>query len=379
MLTYLPLIAIVLGFCISCPLVAWLVAAGRRARMLDSAGAAGHEKALRSIPNIGGVGLFWGAVGPIAVGLLLVVIFWLDRPLPSVFAPFTERVHSVLGTWIAIVVSAFVLHVLGLIDDRRALGAKSKLGVQLALAACMVVLFDVRLLHVLDGIGSFGWLLSVVLTMLWLVVITNAMNFLDNMDGLSAGVGAIAATVLMIATILNGQWFIAISMGLLVGSLIGFLAFNFPPAKIFMGDGGSLVLGWLLAIATVRTTFVDTADPNYALGSAWYGVFMPIVVLAVPIYDFVSVCIIRLKQGRSPFMGDQQHFSHRLVGRGLSPRRTVLSIWALAVGTGVSGIMLGSVRPWFAIMLGVQTLFLLGVLAALESGARRAVGDDKKA
>ena len=138
-----------------------------------------------------------------------------------------------------------------------------------------------------------------------------------------------------------------------------------------MGDGGSLVIGWLLAVATVRTTFVDTADPDYALGSAWYGVFMPIVVLAVPLYDFTSVCIIRVVQGRSPFVGDQQHFSHRLVGRGLSKRRTVISIWALAVGTGVSGILLGSVRPGFAILLGMQTLFLLGVLAILESGMRR--------
>jgi UDP-GlcNAc:undecaprenyl-phosphate GlcNAc-1-phosphate transferase len=371
MITYLPLIAILLGFFISAPLVGWLVSAGRRARMLDSEGTGGHEKELRSIPNIGGVGIFWGAVGPIAVGLALLMILGVENLLPSVFAQYKERIHDEMGTWIAIVSVALILHVVGIVDDRRALGAWLKLVLQLLLAAMVVILFDVRLLHVLDDLGSLGWVASVVLTILWLVIITNALNFLDNMDGLAAGVGAIAATILMIATMLNGQWFIAISLGMLSGALIGFLIFNFPPAKIFMGDGGSLVIGWLLAVATVRTTFVDTADPDYALGSAWYGVFMPIVVLAVPLYDFTSVCIIRVVQGRSPFVGDQQHFSHRLVGRGLSKRRTVISIWALAVGTGVSGILLGSVRPGFAILLGMQTLFLLGVLAILESGMRR--------
>lgn len=376
MLTFTPLISILVGFCIAVPLVGWLVRAGQRGQMLDSAGAGGHDKVLRGVPNIGGIGVFWGAVGPIIIGLVLILLFWRDRPLPSVFAPFSERVLDASGTWIAIVLAACVLHVLGLVDDRRALGAQFKLFVQLALAAVVVLFFDVRLLHVLDDIGVVGWLISVVLTVLWLVVITNAMNFLDNMDGLAAGVGAIAAIILMVSTILNGQWFIAISMGLLIGSLAGFLVFNFPPAKIFMGDGGSLVIGWLLAVATVRTTFVDTADPDYALGSAWYGVFMPLIVLAVPLYDFVSVCIVRIVQGKSPFVGDQQHFSHRLVQRGLTPRRTVLTIWALAVGTGISGIMLGSAKPWLAILLGVQTLILLGILAALETGTKRVVNND---
>lgn len=339
--------------------------------MLDSAGAGGHEKELRSVPNIGGVGIFWGAVGPIALGLALLLILGVENLLPSVFAPYAERIHSEIWTWIAVVSVALILHVVGIVDDRRALGAWLKLVLQLVLAAMLVILFDVRLLHLLDDLGAIGWAASVLLTILWLVIITNALNFLDNMDGLASGVGAIAATILMIATMMNEQWFIAISMGLLSGALVGFLLFNFPPARIFMGDGGSLVIGWLLAVATVRMTFVDTADPDYALGSAWYGVFMPIIVLAVPLYDFTSVCVIRIVQGRSPFVGDQQHFSHRLVQRGLSTRRTVLSIWALAVGTGISGIMLGSVRPGFAILLGLQTLFLLGVLAVLESGMRR--------
>ncbi|MEE2681674.1 MAG: hypothetical protein VX641_04805 [Planctomycetota bacterium] len=367
---FLLLLAILAGFLVSTPLVWWLIRLGRRASMLDSAGSDGHRKQLRAIPNIGGIGIFLGAILPLVGG---VAYLWLTVPpvsseLPSTLDPTNARILDQMGTWIAIIASCFVLHVMGVIDDRKAQPASLKLLLQFLLGAMLVLLFDVRLLHVLDEFGSAGWITSCVLTILWLVVITNAFNFLDNMDGLAAGVATIAATVLMIATTLNNQWFISLSLALLIGALLGFLIFNFPPARVFMGDGGSLVIGWLLAIATVRTTFVDTADPGYALGSSWYGVFIPLVVLAVPLYDFTSVVVIRTLQGRSPFVGDQQHFSHRLVQRGLSPRRAVLVIWAITLATGVNGIVLGSVSPAMAILLALATLVLLAGLALLESG-----------
>ena len=338
--------------------------------MLDSAGSEGHQKVLRAIPNIGGVGIFIGAMLPVAfgVGFLWFTIDPIPDDLGSTMEAVNARILGQMGTWVAIIASCLILHVVGVVDDRTALPASLKLFLQFLMAALLVLLFDVRLLHVLDDIGLVGWVVSCSLTMLWLVVITNAFNFLDNMDGLAAGVGTIVATVLMIATIINNQYFIAFSLALLVGAQLGFLIFNFPPARIFMGDGGSMVIGWLLAIATVRTTFVDTTDTDYALGTAWYGVFMPLVVLAVPLYDFTSVVLIRTLQGRSPFVGDQQHFSHRLVQRGLTPRRAVLVICAITVATGVNGIVLGSVSPAMATLLVIATLVLLGGLALLESG-----------
>ena len=360
-------IACILGLAISTALVAWSIRAGRKAGMLDSSGSDGHVKTLRSIPNIGGIGIFVGAVGPLAAALIWLAfqsLFLKDVPVWSVLENLEGRL-VVLPVWFAIVIAALVLHLMGLADDRRPLGAGVKLLVQAMLAAGLVLGFDVRFLHVLDDLGTFGWLLSVVGTIVWILVITNAINFLDNMDGLAAGVSAIAASIMVAVTILNAQWFIAISLALLVGALIGFLLFNFPPARIFMGDGGSLVIGWLLAVATIRITFIDTADPQYALGTAWYGVLMPLVLLAV----------IRTLQGRSPFVGDQQHFSHRLVARGLTPRNAILVIWAVALITGVSGIFLGSVSPAIAILIGIQTLLLLGVLALLELGTRREGGE----
>ena len=260
-----------------------------------------------------------------------------------------------------------VLHVMGLVDDRRGLPAFPKLLVQIAVAAVLVVWFDVRLLTLL---GTGG---SIAVTIVWIVAVTNAINFLDNMDGLSGGVAAIASALFMVACLVNAQWFIGATLALLLGGLLGFLIFNFPPAKIFMGDGGSLVVGFLLAVLTARTTYLH---PD--LGEGWYAVFMPVVVLAIPLYDLATVTIIRLSQGKSPFVGDQQHFSHRLVQRGLSKRGAVLVIWAFTAITGIGGIALGRLEGWQAALVGVQTLLVLFTLALFEHASRRAARTDRR-
>jgi UDP-GlcNAc:undecaprenyl-phosphate GlcNAc-1-phosphate transferase len=170
------------------------------------------------------------------------------------------------------------------------------------------------------------------------------------------------------ACLVNHQWFIAATLALLIGAVGGFLVFNFPPATIFMGDRGSLVIGFVLAVLTVRTTYLHPE-----LGGGWYGVFMPLVVLAIPLYDFTTVTVIRLRQGRSPFVGDQQHFSHRLVRRGLSTRGAVVVIWAATAVTGIGGVALGSLQAWQAVLVGAQTVLVLAVLALLEHASRGAV------
>jgi UDP-GlcNAc:undecaprenyl-phosphate GlcNAc-1-phosphate transferase len=262
------------------------------------------------------------------------------------------------------IVCLAVLHVTGLIDDRRGLSPWPKLAVQAGSAALLAIWFDVRLFTLLGPVAS------VLITVIWIVIVTNAINFLDNMDGLAGGVGAIAAALFMAAALVNRQWFIAATLALLVGALAGFLVHNYPPAKIFMGDAGSLVVGFLLAVLTVRTTFYDPSSET-ALGTAWYGVFMPIVVLAIPLYDFTTVTLIRLRRGHSPFVGDERHFSHRLVERGLSKRGAVVCIWGLTAVTGIGGISLGQLHPWQAALVGVQTIAVLMVIALLEHASRR--------
>jgi UDP-GlcNAc:undecaprenyl-phosphate GlcNAc-1-phosphate transferase len=365
------------GFAIACPLTGQLVRWGHRVGALDSAGSAGHVKTLRKVPNIGGIGITWGFALPMLLGLTAFSLApdTVLRMVPAA-GPFLERIREGLpATW-AIVACALVLHVLGLVDDRRALGPFLKLSVQVGAALVVAWLFDVRLLAALDDwFGGAGRVASIAITVGWIVLVTNAMNFLDNMDGLSGGLGAIAALVLMIATIVNEQWFIAAQLGLLAGALVGFLVWNRPPARIFMGDGGSLVVGFLLAVLVARTTFVDTEDPEFALGTAWYGVFMPLAVLAIPIYDIVVVSAIRIRQGKSPFVGDHQHFSHRLVKLGLSRPRAVAILWMLGAITGIGGIVLGTLAPWQAVLVGVQTLLVLVVIGILESAVHAARTD----
>ncbi len=364
---------ILVGFAIAAPLTALLVRMGHRFAALDSGGAAGHRKELRPVPNIGGVAIFWAVALPLAVGLggfRLLSDEHLIRLLPAL-EPHLDRVRETTPTALALLIGMAVLHITGVVDDRRPLGAWSKLGVQLAIALIMVAWFDIRLLTVLDHWLGIGPAPSILISVLWIIVITNAINFLDNMDGLAAGVCAIAAALFMAATLINAQWFIAGLLALLIGALIGFLFFNFPPAKIFMGDGGSLMIGFLLAILTARTTYFNPDDPAFALGGGWYGVFMPLIVLAIPIYDFLSVTLIRLSKGQSPFVGDQQHVSHRLVRRGLSRRGAVLVLWAATAVTGLGGIVLGSLEPWQAQLVGVQTMLVLLMFALLEHATAR--------
>lgn len=364
---------VVVGFLLALPMTALLVRMGRTMNALDSAGSTGHVKQLRPIPNIGGIAIYTALAAPLTVGLLAVGLIddaTLIRWIPAIEIHL-QRIRETMPTAWAMVIGMTALHVVGIVDDRRSLGAMPKLAVQFIVAAMMAIWFDIRLLTVLDAHLGLGPTPGIVIAILWIVIITNAVNFLDNMDGLAGGVCAIAAGLFMVATILNAQWFIAATLALLVGALVAFLVFNFPPARIFMGDGGSLVIGFVLAILTARTTYYNPEVEGYALGGGWYGVFMPVIVLAIPLYDCISVTLIRLRQGRSPFVGDQQHFSHRLVQHGLSKRNAVLVIWAATAVTGIGGVSLGQLQPWQAILVGVQTLLVLGMLALLEVSQRR--------
>ncbi len=320
------------------------------------------------MPNNGGVAIVLAVAAPMIAGLValwaLDADFWA-RLLPDAGDVLDRIRGQTTPTAVALLAALAALHVTGWIDDRRSLSPWIKLAVEVAAAAVLVVWFEVRLLELLPA-----WA-SILITIGWIVLVTNAINFMDNMDGLAAGVSAITAGFFMTACLVNGQWFIAASLALLVGGLAGFLVFNFPPATIFMGDRGALVVGFLLAVLTVRTTYYDPQ-----LGGGWYGVFMPLVVLAIPLYDVLTVTLIRLKQGRSPLVGDQQHFSHRLVQRGLSPRGAVVVIWAATAVTGIGGVSMGRLQGWQAVLVGVQTGLVLLVIALLEHASRRAARDD---
>ncbi|GJM17999.1 MAG: undecaprenyl-phosphate alpha-N-acetylglucosaminyl 1-phosphate transferase [Phycisphaeraceae bacterium] len=359
------------GFAIACPACWGAMRLGRRMGAHGDAMAPGQVKDTpRSIPNTGGVGIYLAIAVPLLAGLALA---WaLDSgtlALPGFLEPAAVHLPGVLERAplaLAFLGAITLLHVMGLIDDRRPMGPWAKLAIMVApalLVAWPTPALDTRLLTMLDAPAGGQWA-SVALTVLWIVAITNAMNFIDNMDGLCASVAAIAAACFLGAALINEQWFVAAVLALVVGASAGFLVWNMPPARLFMGDSGSLVLGFTLAFLTVRATYVG--DAGTAGSGAWYGVFMPVLVLAIPLYDFTSVTLVRLSQGKSPFVGDMQHLSHRLVKRGLSKRAAVAVIAGFALVIGLGGISLGSLEPWQAILVVVQTVVMLAVVAVFE-------------
>jgi UDP-GlcNAc:undecaprenyl-phosphate GlcNAc-1-phosphate transferase len=194
------------------------------------------------------------------------------------------------------------------------------------------------------------------------VLIVNAFNFLDNMDGASAGIAVIVSCILFTAAALSGQVFVSGLALILIGTSLGFLVYNFPPAKIFMGDAGSLIVGFFLALLTLRTTYYHGAQSG-----GWYAVFMPLVVMAVPLYDFISVTVLRISQGKSPFVGDTQHFAHRLNRSGLTNTQTVLTLYLATLATGLGATFLYQVDLIGAILIFVQTVMVLSIIAILES------------
>ena len=363
---------LLVGFAIALPATWLLVRLGHRVGALDTPGVAGHVKDLRRVPNIGGIAIFWAVAGPLAAGLVATTFapdFVAERF--ASLAPHLERIASARGTWITILLGAFAMHLVGLVDDRRALRAWPKLFLQVGIALATTLFSDVRLLANFLAAYPGGELASVVLTVAWIIVVVNAVNFIDNMDGLAGGIALIAALAFMVATMLTAQWFVASTLALLVGALGGFLVFNVAPARIFMGDGGSLFVGYMLATLAARTVYIDTDHAGYALGSAWYGVFMPIIVLAIPLYDGVYVTLWRISRGKSPFLGGHEHISHRLVELGLSKRRAVGVLWLLTAVTAMSAIGLGLLRPWQAALVGLQLLGIFAVMAVLETSVRR--------
>ena len=177
---------------------------------------------------------------------------------------------------------------------------------------------------------------------------------------------AIALLFFAVCGLMAGQVLVPALAAVFLGAVGGFLIFNFPPARIFMGDAGSLVLGYVIATTSVLTTYYRSAAgvPPYALA-------MPLVILAIPLYDFASVVVIRLLEGRNPMEGDQRHFSHRLVERGLSRRFAVLTIYLAAATTGLAATLLPGADLRRTITIGTMVLMVLAIVAILEAPLRR--------
>lgn len=314
----------------------------------------------RTVPLGGGIAIF-AAITTIIIAGALVIKFllvpgrlaWISKSANINPADFLGKINQLT----IMLLSIFILFALGLWDDIKHLGPFFKLAVQFAVAMTAASLAEIRVEFFIEN-----KIVTSALSAVWIVLIINAFNFLDNMDGLSAGIAVIAGSILFTAAAISGQVFVGGLALVLIGTLLGFLVFNFPPAKIFMGDAGSLVVGFFVAMLTLRTTYYHEAQSG-----RWYPVLMPLVVMAVPLYDFISVTLLRISQGKSPFVGDTQHFSHRLKKHGLTDTQTVLTLYLATLCTGLGATFLYQVNLAGAILILTQTFMILAIIAIFET------------
>lgn len=262
---------------------------------------------------------------------------------------------------VAIVGGATLLFLTGLWDDRYGMPAGVKLAAQVV-AAFVVMAVGVRVQ--LTSLWPLDWLI----TLVWIVGITNAVNLMDNMDGLATGVTLVAAVFFFLLAALEGQGLVASLAAALIGAAAGFLFYNFAPAVSFMGDAGALTLGFVLAVIGIKLRFV-----NHPLGATWMA---PIVVLGVLIFDTALVSVSRLRRGRSIFHGGSDHTSHRLAQLGVAQPRAVLTLYLTAALLGVAAIFITRAAVLMAnLAFGALAAAGLAALFVMERVEPRLSGD----
>lgn len=268
----------------------------------------------------------WGGIG---VALSATIAFLASLLL---FADLSLTSRQLSGV-IAIVFCSLSIMVVGMVDDRFGMAAKVKLAAQIALALILIgagVEIQFFSLPFMDGVVYLNGWQSFAISMLWIVGVTNAVNLLDGLDGLVAGVACGSAAIFAAVAAINGQWLPVLAMAALAGAALGFLKFNFNPAQIFMGDTGSLFLGLMFASWSLLGLLKTTATVTLTV---------PILlVMAVPLLD-TSFAIVRRGLARQPiFKPDKGHLHHRLLGTGMSQKQAVCTIYAINTAFGLAGL-----------------------------------------
>jgi UDP-GlcNAc:undecaprenyl-phosphate GlcNAc-1-phosphate transferase len=277
------------------------------------------------IPRLGGLAIY--------VGFVLAV-------LASVHVN-----REILG----LLLGGTVILIVGVIDDLKQLPPKVKLLGQI-LAAFVLILFDIRIEWLTNPFGDMVYLdyFSIPITILWVVSLTNTVNLIDGLDGLAAGVSTIASVTILLVALQQNLWTVAVMTAALAGSAFGFLQHNFNPAKIFMGDTGSMFLGYMLAAVSILGTVKSAAT---------IALIVPIVALGLPIMDTAFAIIRRYSNGRPIFKPDKGHLHHRLLAMGLTQKQAVLLMYVISGCLGLSAIALTEVNKAYGALI---ILLLLG-------------------
>lgn len=291
-----------------------------------------HKK---PIPRLGGLAIFFGFMFSILL-----------------FLKINAQFRSIL-------LGAAIIVVLGVVDDITPLPAKLKFVVQIV--AALIPAMNGVVIRVLSNPNLLSenayWnmgMLSIPVTVLWIVAITNAVNLIDGLDGLAIGVSAISATTVLIIALMVSEMQVAIAMAALVGACIGFMPYNINPAKMFMGDTGATFLGYILATMSIQGLFKFYAVISFAV---------PFLILGLPIFDTSFAFIRRIAHGQSPMQADRGHIHHRLIDMGLSQKQAVATLYVISAILGLSAVVL-TTRGEEKAMLFFVALCVVAVVAA---------------
>ncbi|MCE9627478.1 MAG: undecaprenyl/decaprenyl-phosphate alpha-N-acetylglucosaminyl 1-phosphate transferase [Candidatus Eisenbacteria bacterium] len=295
--------------------------------------------------------------GGLAIALAVLAVAWAARVLPG---PARELDPLPL---LGLTCAAIPVLVLGLYDDRYGASPWAKLALQTCAALTLTVFgYGVPLLTNPFGPAIVTGLWSVPLTVLWVIALTNAINLIDGLDGLAAGIVGIASAALWLTARGHGDFYVMFIAALLLGSCAGFLGWNKPPARIFMGDTGSQFLGLTLSALSLLEN---------RKGTAALTLLLPLVALGVPLADSALAFVRRLVRGQHVFRGDTRHIHHRLLEAGLSPTAALLVLWALSAVFGAAAVLLERLpHSWTPVIVAALGVVMLSVLLAAHLRAR---------
>ncbi len=281
----------------------------------------GHRKIHATpVPLAGGWAVLTGFLLPLALGAFALKLGLLGAETVNPLSHgFSRRIVPVL----AVATGALGMLLIGWLDDRHELRPATKFAGQFVIASA-VALAGVRITLFVPSL-----VFSYAVTVLWILTLVNAFNFTDNMNGLCAGLGAIAAWNFALLAGRDGQYLVALLALAMCGALVGFLPWNFPTGRVFLGDAGSHLVGFLVAVLAIMPHFFTPQNPR------GFAVLAPLLILAVPLLDLIQVVIGRWRRGQPFYVGDTNHFSHLLVRRGLSRTAAVLVLWTIAALLGV--------------------------------------------
>ncbi len=320
-----------------------------------------HKKHRRATPLLGGPAMAAGWLLTILSGVFVVFVF--RSHLPEALANQIPGIHSVQQLLCVISGGGIALATMGLIDDRAPMGPFIKLAFQMLICGAVAMYPKVRITLFIESPVA-TWLLTVC----WFMFIINAFNFFDNMDGLASGVAVIAAGLFTVVAGSRQQFFVAALGAATAGAALGFYLYNHHPASIFMGDSGSHFLGYLLAVIGSLTMFYNPeSSPTPA------PLLIPLLVLAVPIFDVFAVVLIRHRSGKPIYCGDHNHISHRFVQMGADQETAVFLVHLLTLAIGLGAVTLLWLDARGVIVVFIQTvavLLLVSILHRSGNGAR---------